>query len=72
MNLLAREFPASTFAGQDIADDAIESANAEAQRMGLSNAAFDVADAAKLADRPSSISSPHSMPFTTRWRPTPC
>ena len=52
MNILARDFPKSTFAGYDIADDAIESANAEAQRLGLGNSAFEVVDVAQLADTP--------------------
>jgi ubiquinone/menaquinone biosynthesis C-methylase UbiE len=51
INLLAQAFPASTFIGLDIAEDAIAGANAEAQRMGLSNAVFEVADAAQLAQR---------------------
>jgi Methyltransferase domain len=33
MNILAREFPQSTFLGYDIADDAIASANAEARQV---------------------------------------
>jgi len=52
MNLLARDFPKSTFAGYDIAADAIASANAEAQQLGLSNAAFSVVDVAKLPVSP--------------------
>lgn len=52
MNVLAREFPKSSFTGYDIADDAIERANAEARDMGLSNVTFGVADVAKLPDNP--------------------
>lgn len=52
MNILAREFPASTFLGYDIADDAIASANDEARQMGLKNSSFEVADVAKLAELP--------------------
>ncbi len=52
MNLLARDFPSSTFSGYDIAGDAIESANAEAQALGLANATFSVVDVAKLSDSP--------------------
>ena len=52
INVLARAFPASTFVGYDLAADAIERARAEAQAMGLSNARFDVLDAAALPPRP--------------------
>ncbi|MGH8964272.1 MAG: class I SAM-dependent methyltransferase, partial [Actinomycetes bacterium] len=53
VNLMAREFPASTFEGLDIADAAIADADAERVAMDLPNAAFAVADAARLApDRP--------------------
>jgi SAM-dependent methyltransferase len=53
VNLMAREFPRSTFDGLDIATDAIADAEAERAALGLPNAAFAVADAAALApDRP--------------------
>ena len=52
MNLLAREFPASTFTGYDIAEDAIASANAEAKEMELGNSVFQIADVAKLPSTP--------------------
>jgi SAM-dependent methyltransferase len=48
-NVLAREYPNSTFIGYDIAEDAIDSANAEAEEMGLTNSTFDVADVTNLA-----------------------
>jgi SAM-dependent methyltransferase len=49
VNLMAREFPRSTFEGLDIADDAIAGAEAERAALGLSNATFAVSDAAALA-----------------------
>lgn len=52
MNVLAREFPKSTFLGYDIAEDAIARARGEASVMGLSNSKFDVADVANLASDP--------------------
>lgn len=52
MNLLAREFSASRFWGYDIADDAIESARAEARQMGLSNVNFEVVDVADFRAEP--------------------
>jgi 2-polyprenyl-3-methyl-5-hydroxy-6-metoxy-1,4-benzoquinol methylase len=48
-NVLAREYPNSTFIGYDIAEDAISSANVEAEAMGLTNSTFDVADVTNLA-----------------------
>lgn len=48
MNVLAREFPNSTFSGYDIAEDAISQARDEARHMGLSNSAFDVVDVTNL------------------------
>jgi SAM-dependent methyltransferase len=44
--VLAAAFPASTFLGIDIADDAIARAEAEAREVGAGNARFQVADAA--------------------------
>lgn len=53
VNVLAREFPRSTFDGLDIASDAIADAEAERTGLGLPNATFAVADAATLApDKP--------------------
>jgi SAM-dependent methyltransferase len=49
VNIMAREFPRSTFDGLDIATDAIADAEAERAAMGLPNADFAVADAAALA-----------------------
>lgn len=48
MNVLAREFPNSTFVGYDIAEDAIAQAQTEAKEMGLSNSTFDVVDVTHL------------------------
>lgn len=44
--VLAAAFPASTFVGIDLADDAISRAHAEAEALGVTNARFEVADAA--------------------------
>lgn len=49
MVLLAAAFPASTFVGYDIAEDAIELARREAADAGLTNVTFEVRDAATLA-----------------------
>ncbi|HLU54730.1 MAG TPA: methyltransferase domain-containing protein [Pseudonocardia sp.] len=49
VNVLAREFPASRFEGLDIAVDTIAEAGAERAELGLTNAAFAVADAADLS-----------------------
>lgn len=43
-NLLARAYPASTFVGYDLADDAIAAARREAADWGLANASFEVRD----------------------------
>jgi 2-polyprenyl-3-methyl-5-hydroxy-6-metoxy-1,4-benzoquinol methylase len=47
-NVLARGFPNSTFIGYDIAEDAIDSAKAEAEEMGLTNSTFDVVDVSTM------------------------
>lgn len=52
MNVLARRFPQSRFAGYDIGEDAIEAARAEARQMGLANASFEVHDVARLPAQP--------------------
>lgn len=48
VNLLARRFPASTFVGYDIADDALERARAEAEAWQLDNVTFEHRDVARL------------------------
>lgn len=45
---MAAAFPASTFVGYDIAEDALERARAEATEGGLTNAHFEVQDASTL------------------------
>lgn len=52
VNLLAANYPKSTFVGYDIAADAIGSAGAEAESMGLANASFEVRDVARLPQDP--------------------
>jgi SAM-dependent methyltransferase len=52
INLMARAFPASSFVGFDIAEDAIAAGRDEAERMGLDNAAFEVRDARTLPGEP--------------------
>jgi 2-polyprenyl-3-methyl-5-hydroxy-6-metoxy-1,4-benzoquinol methylase len=53
VNVMAHEFPRSTFSGIDIATAAIADADAERAAMGLQNASFAVTDAAELApDQP--------------------
>lgn len=52
INLMAQAFPASSFVGYDIADDAIDAARAEAERMGLDNAGFEVRDARRVPAEP--------------------
>jgi 2-polyprenyl-3-methyl-5-hydroxy-6-metoxy-1,4-benzoquinol methylase len=53
VNVMARAFPRSSFDGLDIATAAIADAEAERAALGLTNAAFAVADAAELApERP--------------------
>lgn len=47
-NLLAREYPASTFIGYDFAADAIEQARKEAAEYGLTNVTFEVLDVVAL------------------------
>ncbi len=51
-NILAREFPNSRFYGYDIAEDGIEAARAEAGKMGLTNAEFEVVDVTHLPSEP--------------------
>lgn len=52
VNLMAREYPRSTFVGYDLGVDAIERANAEAREMGLPNARFEVMDVSRLPADP--------------------
>ena len=49
---MAQAFPASTFVGYDIGQDAIESARAEAQENGLNNASFEVQDVRHFPTEP--------------------
>jgi ubiquinone/menaquinone biosynthesis C-methylase UbiE len=48
INLMARAFPNSNFVGYDFGEDGIALARAEARQMGLTNASFEVRDAAQL------------------------
>ncbi|MCI4044301.1 MULTISPECIES: class I SAM-dependent methyltransferase [unclassified Streptomyces] len=48
VSLLARAFPASRFTGVDVSEGGIASARAEAARLGLRNAHFELADAAAV------------------------
>ncbi len=50
INLMAQAFPESSFVGFDFSADAIALARDEAEGMGLTNATFEVADAATVAD----------------------
>jgi ubiquinone/menaquinone biosynthesis C-methylase UbiE len=52
VNVLAKRFPQSRFAGYDIGEDAIDAARREASTMGLGNARFDVLDVAALPREP--------------------
>jgi SAM-dependent methyltransferase len=48
INVMAREYPRSTFVGYDIAADAIEAGQQEAATWGLTNATFETLDVAQL------------------------
>ncbi|HWP44324.1 MAG TPA: class I SAM-dependent methyltransferase [Blastocatellia bacterium] len=48
INVMAKAFPKSRFAGYDFSEEAIETARAEAASLGLSNVRFEIQDAAKL------------------------
>ena len=48
---MARRFPNSRFRGYDFNPEAVDWANAEVKRRGLSNISFEVRDAAKLDDQ---------------------
>lgn len=52
INVMAREYPQSTFVGYDLSAEAIARARAEAQGMGLTNARFEVLDATQLPEEP--------------------
>ena len=52
VNLMAREYPKSTFVGYDLGEDAIDRGRAEAREMGLANARFEVVDATQLPAEP--------------------
>jgi len=52
VNVLARRFPKSRFAGYDIGEDAIDAARNEAEEMRLANASFEVHDVARLPAQP--------------------
>jgi SAM-dependent methyltransferase len=49
-NLLAKNFPASTFVGYDISDDALTQARVEAKQYALSNVTFENLDVRHLPD----------------------
>jgi SAM-dependent methyltransferase len=46
--LLGKAFPASTFVGYDMADDALARARAEAASVGVTNVSFEICDVARL------------------------
>lgn len=50
VNLLARAYPASTFTGFDLSEEALDAARAEAQAWGLANARFVLQDVARLEE----------------------
>ena len=50
INLMARHFPISRFAGYDISKEGIETANQEAKQMGLKNVKFEVKDIASIRE----------------------
>ncbi len=52
VNVMAAAYPRSKFIGYDIGEDAIVTAKAEAARLGLSNAIFEVLDVTRLAAQP--------------------
>ena len=54
INLMAKEFPNSRFTGIDFSEEGIAAGRAEAEEMGLSNATFEIEDAA-LMDRAGSF-----------------
>lgn len=52
VNLMARKYPASQFTGYDIDPDALARARREAEALGITNATFQVLDAACLPSEP--------------------
>lgn len=50
--LMAHEFPASSFVGYDIGEDAVAAARAEARAMGLENVRFEVLDVRRIPAEP--------------------
>lgn len=52
INLMAREYPQSSFVGYDLGEDAIGRARAEARELGLANARFEVLDVTRLPAEP--------------------
>jgi 2-polyprenyl-3-methyl-5-hydroxy-6-metoxy-1,4-benzoquinol methylase len=50
INLMAKTFPKSQFAGYDFSEEAISEAKTEATRLGLTNVRFEVKDVAELND----------------------
>ncbi len=52
VNVMAREYPASSFVGYDLGEDAIARARAEARAMGLANASFEMLDVTRLEPEP--------------------
>jgi len=52
VNVMAREYPRSTFVGFDLGEDAIARARAEAHAMGLANVRFERLDATTLPTDP--------------------
>lgn len=51
INVMAREFPNSRFTGYDFSEEAIERGRAEAKAWGLTNATFELRDAATIDAR---------------------
>jgi 2-polyprenyl-3-methyl-5-hydroxy-6-metoxy-1,4-benzoquinol methylase len=52
INVMARQYPNSSFVGYDFGEDAITRARAEAAEMGLENAGFEVLDVTQLPPKP--------------------
>jgi len=50
INLMAKEFPNSRFVGYDFSDEGVAAGRAEAEAWGLSNARFEVVDAARISE----------------------
>jgi SAM-dependent methyltransferase len=52
INLMAREYPASSFTGFEIAEDALDAGHSEASEMGLANVRFETCDVSRLPSEP--------------------